>query len=179
MTRTTVAALAVAAALGAATSGTRAADLDYGRMPLDRYSSAYEDPRYRDLYGHDDEPPREHYRRPFYADRAPIPPAEVYPRERVHGHAPHHRRNWRHADACVPHAVIRDRLEYEGWRDFRDIGLTNGLARLQARRPNGDLYALKIDRCTGEIIASRMLRRHEHVPYAWDNRRGPPQRPYY
>ncbi|MEZ5851920.1 MAG: hypothetical protein R3D68_14840 [Hyphomicrobiaceae bacterium] len=179
MTRTTVAALAVAAALGTGMAGAKAADLDYGYIPHDRYASAYEDPRYRDLYGHDAAPPREHYRRPFYAERVqpPIPRVDVYPPDRFYREGPPRHRH--RADACVPHEVIRDRLESEGWRAFRDVGLKNGLARVHARRRNGDLYALKIDRCSGEIVASRLLRRDDHVPYAWDSRRDPPQRPYY
>ena len=50
MKRTSLAAGAFAAALVAGVIPAFAADLDYGRAPTDRYSSAYEDPRYRDLY---------------------------------------------------------------------------------------------------------------------------------
>ena len=50
MKATMLAAGICAAVVSAGATIARAADLDYGRVP-DRYSGAYEDPRYRDLYG--------------------------------------------------------------------------------------------------------------------------------
>ncbi len=165
MRRTSLAAGAFAAALVAGVSAASAADLDYGRAPTDRYSSAYEDPRYRDLYA--PEPPPQRY---GYAPSHPVPPAYVY-RDSPYRYGEADRRG------CLPREAIRERLLSEGWRDFRDLDLRGGVARVHARRPNGELYALKVDRCSGEIINTQFIGRGGIGPYAYDD--VPPRRPYY
>lgn len=169
MKRTSLAAGAFAAALVAGVIPAFAADLDYGRAPTDRYSSAYEDPRYRDLYA-EPSPPRYGYT-PVH----PVPPAYVY------------RDNQRYAEydrpgldrhRCLPREILKDRLISEGWRDFQELELRGGVARIHARRPNGDLYALKVDRCSGEIINSHFIGRGGRIgPYAYEDT--PQRRPYY
>ncbi len=159
---------AVATALTVGTMAARAADLDYGRLPSDRYSDAYEDPRYRDLYA--PEPPRRYSAAPQYEpgyDRGhPVPPGSVYrdapPRYGQTG--------------CLPREAVRERLLGEGWRDFQGLGLRGSVARIEARRPNGDRYALNVDRCSGDIVGSRLIERVGARPYAYDDGQ---RRPYY
>ena len=169
MKRTSLAAGVFVAALVAGAVPAFTADLDYGRAPTDRYSSAYEDPRYRDLYA--DAPPSPH--RYGYAPAHPVPPAYVYRDEpRYAEHDSHGNR-----PGCVPRELIKDRLTSEGWRDFQGLDLRGGVARIHARRPNGDLYALKVDRCSGEIIHTHFISRGGIGPYAYEDTR--PRRPFY
>ncbi len=161
-----------AAALSLGSMLAQAADLDYGRLPADRYSDAYEDPRYRDLYA--PEPPRRYSAAPRYEpgyepgyDRGhPVPPGYVY------RNAPP-----RYGQAeCLPREAVRDRLTSEGWRNFQGLDLRGNVARIEARRPNGDLYALNLDRCSGEIVGSRLIERSGARPYAYEDG---PRRPTY
>jgi hypothetical protein len=170
--------LAAFAIAGAAPA--RAADLDY-RGPADRWSSAYEDPRYADIYG----PPPHHYGGPLAGyDRPappPIPPGYVYRDRGYDPYAPRYTELPRpplpYREGCLPKAEIKHRLLADGWRDFHDLERVGDIAEVNARRPNGDLYFLRIDRCTGDIVSSRLLERG-YGPYAHDgaSRWG---RPYY
>lgn len=171
----------LAAAVLVATGPVGAADLDYRYVPPpDRFSSAYEDPRYRDLYA--PEPPRaySYAPRPYEPAPHPVPPGYVY-RDRVPDRYSDwdERRDWREAQGCVPRHEIKRRLVEDGWSEFHDLELGGSVARVRARRPNGDLFALKVDRCTGEVVKAHLLERVGAGPYAWrgdDRRFG---RPYY
>ena len=181
MKRSTLAAGVFAAALLAGAAGTRAADLDYGRVPTDRYSEAYEDPRYRDLFA--PEPPRRYSAAPYnqpryepgynqgynqgYNPGHPVPPGNVY-----RDNAPYRYGQ----NGCLPREALRERLLSEGWGNFQDLELRGEVARINARRPNGDLYSLKVDRCSGEIVNSRLIQRGGLGPYAYEDG---PRRPYY
>jgi hypothetical protein len=179
----------LAAALGIGASRSDAADLDYGRAPLDRYGSAYEDPRYRDLYGRDPVPPRYSYEQRYYKVPSPVPtpPGYVYrdndayrpgyPEPRRYSYADPG--DWRHHNGCVPREEIKRRLVEEGWRDFHDLELRNSIATVRARRPSGDLYDLRVDRCTGEVVNATLIQRGGYGPYADDSGRRYYQRPYY
>lgn len=160
----------LAAALAAGAAPARAADLDYGRIPTDRYSSAYEDPRYRDLYA---DPPRaySHAPAPYYRGEPPppVPPAYVYRDPPPYRYSEAPPSDWRYRNGCVPREEIKRRLVNEGWGDFQDLELLGNVARVNARRPSGDLFALKVDRCTGDIVGSRLIARGGHGPYAYDN----------
>jgi hypothetical protein len=146
-----------------------AADLGYGDYS-DRYRSAYEDSRYRDIYG---PPPGRVSRR--YVEKEEIEEryAEVdddyddkrLPPPRIH------RFSDRFDYGCTPRHVIRDRLYREGWHDFHEIDLRSGVAVVEARRPNGLPYRLKIDRCSGEIVSARPLGPVPRGPYAYGPRR--------
>ncbi len=158
-----------------------AADLDYGHVPSpDRYRSAYEDPRYRDLYA--PEPPRPYRYEPRpYASAPPVPPVPpgyVYrERERFAEWGPSE--DWRYASGCLPRREIKRRLVDEGWHGFHDIDVSRQVARVKARRPNGDIYRLKVDRCNGEVLRADRIDHYGIGPYAW---RGEPrrhERPYY
>lgn len=72
--------------------------------------------------------------------------------------------------ACVPRHVIRDRLVGEGWRDFHDPVLRGPVGVVLARRPSGDLYELRIDRCSGEIVNAHRVVREVEPAYAYEPR---------
>lgn len=163
----------VLAAALAATS-VSAADLDYGYVPPpDRYGSAYEDPRYRDLYGPETRPSYGYAPRvydPRYGDRVegPVPPGYVY-RDRYAGAGPDRQRGY--VEGCLSRHDIKRRLASDGWQGFHDIELRGDVARVSARRYNGDLFSLKVDRCTGDVLKAELLERGSIGPYA--DRRGP------
>lgn len=171
---TALAALLIAA--GAMTA--QAADLDYQGK---RYGSAYDDPRYADLYGdgptHPPRPepryvePRYEPPRPYpqYGyDRPPIPREPIYrddlPRyDRQYAEAPRYRA-YSVGPGCAHRDDIRRGLERDGWYDFRDPQIVDrGTALLSARR-NGRTFQLKIDRCSGDVLTTRPL--DQYRPYA-------------
>lgn len=170
----------LAAALSVGASQGRAADLDYGPLPSDRYSSAYEDPRYRDIYGSGPTTYDQRYYQPA-PPPGPVPPGYVYgngpgyPPPRYAEAYPDDRR----ADGCLPRSEIRRRLVNEGWRDFHDLEFRDESAVVRARRPSGDLYRLKVDRCTGDIIKAALIERSNYGPYAYDQGPRRYERPYY
>ena len=168
------------AAASAAIPAARAADLDQGPPP-DRYGSAYDDPRYADIYRRQEPPP--------YAVLPPPPYAAPVPRERVYRDdddaAPYGRPpRFSYSDprpgyggGCVPRDVIRERLMRHGWHDFHDGELRGNVAVVRARRPSGRLFELSIERCSGEIVSAYPLEGRTFGPFAY----GPRlwwQRPY-
>lgn len=142
-----------------------AADLGYGYPPSDRYRSAYEDSRYRDLFG----PPPHRARAPYVEDEEEIVEREVegpriggyHDREVYDDKRIITRRRYSYAEPAVPHcaprAEIRDRLLREGWHDFEEIDVRARVAVVEARRPNGLSYRLKIDRCSGDIVSAHPI----------------------
>ena len=181
------AAATLAAALVVGVTGAVAADLDYDRYPSGGYKrhSAYEDHRYRDIYG---PAPIPHKPAPRYytADPIPVmPPAYVY-RERVRERdvdSVYEPRAHRHSDfgsrtrvACVSRDEIKRRLVDEGWRDFHDLDLWDGVARIEARH-RGELFVLNVDQCSGSVVSARRIARSDRGPYAYEDDR--PRRPYY
>jgi hypothetical protein len=166
-----------AASLVASAVAVQAADLNYRDYGA-RQGSAYDDPRYADLYG--DEPtqppqPERRYAQPHQPHpgygHAPIPRepvyrdhqpryeyrpqySEAYPRPRAYASGP----------GCLHRDQIRQGLERDGWHDFRDPQiLDQGTASLTARR-NGRAFQLKVDRCSGDVLTARPL--DHYRPYA-------------
>jgi hypothetical protein len=157
-----------------------AADLDG-----DRYSAGPpdDDPRYGDIYRHPAPPPRQYaapypgYRDPYPPYRsdngyAPPPPPPPYP-------APaYHEGRWptydRFAQGCLPRHAIRDRLVRQGWHDFDDLVLRGDVAHVRARRPDGYLFDLTVDRCDGRILEASAIGRHEADAGHWRYRDRPP-----
>ncbi len=149
LTRTHI--VAAAALLGlAGTAPAQAADLDHGFPP----GSPYEDRRYSDIYRHPapPPPPAPRYSQPYYAPPpvyreeqryAPPPPPYAEPRYRNDG---------RVAGDCLPRHVIRERLESRGWHDFHDPQVAGNVAHIRARRANGQVFDLTVDRCTGQVL---------------------------
>ncbi len=175
--------LAASATLAALSTAAVAADLNYDDPPQ-RYGSAYDDPRYADLYGHAPPPPpappfreKRYYGEPYGYDRVPIPKEPVYrdyeevpppvrrysdvPRHRIYGARP----------VCAPKDEVQFRLQQAGWQGFHDARPLDGdTAQVKARRRSGRLFELTIDRCSGDVIGARPLE-PRGLPYAdrrWD-----------
>jgi hypothetical protein len=160
-----------------------AADLGYGYPPTDRYRSAYEDKRYSDIFG----PPPHRARAPYVEEDDDIVERDVdHDRPRLGTYHDREvyddkriitRRRYSYAvptaPACAPRAEIRDRLLRDGWHAFAELDVRDRVAIIEARRPNGLPYRLKIDRCSGDIVSSEPL---AAVPYAYRPRRF---EPYY
>ena len=177
--------LAAGLLAAAAATGAQAADL-YDGPPPDRYGSAYEDPRYADIYKY---PPPYAVRPPRAFERYAEPPI---PRERVYREDERYEPKYLpsprrfsyaepprdYADRCLPREVIKERLLRSGWHDFHDGDIHGAIATVRARRPSGRLFDLAIDRCTGEIVSAEPLEPRRIGPYAY----GPPprrwERPY-
>lgn len=163
-----VLAASLLAAVGAGAPRALAADLDYG--PRARYSSPYDDPRYRDLYG-----PRttERY---SYEERKYWPPRNGYDDDGDF-ESRRYAENHRFGTYCLPRHEIRRKLRHEGWDDFHDFDLRPDVALLRARRFHGELYDLKVDRCTGAVVYARPVERFVPGPFAHGPRRW--ARPYF
>ncbi len=171
----------LAAALLVAAMPAAAADLDYRHVPgPDRYGSAYDDPRYRDLYGPEPTPgytyapravePRYRAEAPLHPP-GPVPPGYVYgERDYGRGEERYARReagpDWRQPEQCLRPGQIKRRLVEDGWSEFQDVDANARFARIRARRANGDLFALRVDRCTGEILKTVLIGREGYGPYA-------------
>src|SRR5438034_2960808 len=161
----------------ATTTGAQAADL-YDGPPPDRYGSAYEDPRYADIYRYPARPPYAVPPRAYerYAE-PPIPRERVYreeesyepkylpgpgPRRYSYAEPPRD-----YADRCVPREVVKERLLRSGWHDFHDGDVRGEVATVRARRPSGRLFELAIERCSGEIVGAEPLDPRRFGPYAY------------
>ena len=176
--------LAAGLLTAAATTGAQAADLYDGPPPPSRYGSAYEDPRYADIYRYPGPgpapyavPPPRPYVGPYAGPPIPREPVyrdDDYGRDRGYYDGP---RRYSHVDPrrpyaghCVPRELVKEQLLRQGWHDFHDGNVQGGIATVHARRPSGRLFALAIDRCTGEIVSAEPLEPRRFGPYAY----GPP-----
>ena len=165
-----LAAVGAALAVVCSARAASAADLGYRDGPPD------DDPRYSDIYRHPAPPPPVYAQPGYHPPRHPLPypPAPVYrdepryappppyagPPPRHYGQAP---------SGCLPREVARARLEARGWHEFHDIQIAGNVAHVRARRPNGRLFDLTIDRCTGEVLGAELIdgRRADAPPYDW------------
>jgi hypothetical protein len=168
--------LAAGLLAAAAATGAQAADL-YDGPPPDRYGSAYDDPRYADIYRYPVPPPRYAAPPPRAFERYAEPPI---PRERVYREDERYEPKYlpgpprhsyaepprAHADRCLPREVVKERLLRSGWHDFHDGDVRGEIATVRARRPSGRLFDLVIDRCSGEIVDARPLEPRRIGPYA-------------
>jgi hypothetical protein len=167
-----------------------AADLDYRTPPSDRYGTAYSDPRYADIYGYQKPVPPQHYgyQHPGYAP--PPPPHVPIPHEPVYKYPPRYSedyapprgyappgygpppRSYSHRNPnCLSKDTIQRELIADGWREFHAPNVLNqDEATLRARRPDGRLFELRVDRCTGEVIAARPLGEPGYGPQVYGYR---------
>jgi hypothetical protein len=77
---------------------------------------------------------------------------------------------------CVRSEQVREQLTEMGWRDFHAGQPVNGqVVTLRARRPNGRLFELTLDRCSGHIVQAQALEPRPLGPYAY---KAPYERPY-
>jgi len=137
--------------------------------PRTRIGSPYDDPRYRDMYGFQPAP--------RYVDRADLPPPPpVYDTDRRGYLRPMpppayvDQRHWApgHAATCVPREHIRRALKDDGWSGFHDLDLRGPVAVVFAYRPDGRLYRVKVDRCSGAVIGTRLIDHREHADASRD-----------
>ena len=141
------------------------------RVRPDRYGSAYDDPRYADIYRYPDER-RPVPRAPVYGDRYDDDDRDDYREPRRYSYADP--RPYR--GACVPREQIKYRLQDRGWHDFRDPEIRGEIATFIARRPSGRAFELTRGSLLGEIVNVRRLDGPQG-PYAygpgprrWDHR---------
>jgi hypothetical protein len=86
------------------------------------------------------------------------PSSGVYFEEEGQGYAPAYKRHKRQlAGDCLTRRGLRTNLISQGWRDLRGIAADPDVIGLTASRPNGLVYHLKIDRCSGVILAAYLL----------------------
>ena len=158
------------------TAPAQSADLDYG-IPQ---GSPYEDRRYSDIYRHPaPPPPAPRYSEPYYApppvyrdeQRYAPPPPPPYA-------VPPYRTNGRVAGDCLPRHVIRDRLESRGWHDFHDPQVAGNVAHIRARRANGHVFDLTVDRCTGQVLGAEAVDNRSAQAPDWRYREQPRYRQY-
>lgn len=103
-------------------------------------------------------PPRHHRGRGEYLEPLPPPGFRDYrPRK---AHLP---------PACLPRHEIRRALKHDGWSDLHDIEFGKRLAFVTARRPNGSIYRLEVDRCDGEVVRAERIDRAD--AHAWSRRK--------
>jgi hypothetical protein len=149
-----VGAIIFAAGLASVAVQASAADL-YNDAPPPSYGSAYDDPRYADLYGR---PPArvESYRSESYRSYEPAPPPQPIHRER-------------YAEQCPSKHEISRMLERDGWSGFRNPQVIDrSIATIDAQRPNGRPFRLEVDRCSGAVLAERPLDRPRYGGYQSD-----------
>lgn len=171
-------ALTVAAGLAAALNTyfsapeAKAADL-YGEdyRYQERAYEEYEDQRTADRYR--EEPYQERYEQvPQHGYRGStkdgdyLPPMERPPRYSEPRYE--HRRD---RYACAPRWEVRRRLQADGWRNFERLAVRPRVVILRAERPNGRAFDLKLDRCTGEVLAERPSRTRGYGAYGPGPRR--------
>lgn len=58
---------------------------------------------------------------------------------------------------CMQRSQIEDTLIRQGWRRLQGLELDPDVVGVTATRPNGLVYRLKIDRCSGIIISAYLL----------------------
>lgn len=58
---------------------------------------------------------------------------------------------------CRAPRQIRRRLKRQGWWDFHGLRRVGKDFAVRARRPNGTVYQLRLERCTGRVLEARPL----------------------
>ncbi|WP_334150649.1 hypothetical protein [Hyphomicrobium sp.] len=128
----------------------------FGAAPPDRLRGAY--PGRGDEAGRWDGVPasrsgsvKDGYPVPMPAPRASAPPPRHVERPPV--------RIGRHV--CLDHWQIRRRLRWEGWTGVRPLGGGGGIVRMRAGRfDSSSIFDLRVDRCSGEVLAAWPRARH-------------------
>ena len=157
----------MAAALVGSASFAQAADLDYSTKDsnLEPYAPYYyhrDQPRQGEYY----EEKRYEERRygeprvvePPYADRfgsRDVPPPSRF--SRYDDRTPPRDAGRYDQGGCLSKGEIRFRLKEHGWAEFQDLEFRGETAVVNARRPDGMLYKLEVDRCSVVIVNARLL----------------------
>lgn len=67
-------------------------------------------------------------------------------------------------DVCLERWEVRSELRREGWNDIRPMGGDGSIVHIRARRYDSRrLFDLRVDRCSGEVLAVRPA--HRGVAY--------------
>jgi len=118
---------------------------------------------------------------PEYDDGAPPPERYAEPYDRVpEGHAgsikdgypvpvppPRYSEARPERYACLDRVEIRRRLRHDGWRDMRPLDRDGPLVDIRARRvESGRAFLLRVDRCSGDVVAARPHYLRAFAPYA-------------
>ena len=168
-------ALAIGVA-GGISGAAHAADLDpYAYKGDSRSPYNDKDSRYAELYGPDDEQDVRRPRNKDYGRRTHVEydifrgPRPRYV-DRRYGYDRHARNDRPYRDYgrqqhgrfalaphCVPRRLVMRRLFRDGWHEFHGLELRGPKARVRARSDDGRLFALTIDRCSGEIVSARQV----------------------
>lgn len=86
---------------------------------------------------------------------------EVYEERRGDAYLPPMREGRRYAErddgVCLPRHEIRRSLADQGWHDFRNLDRRGDIAVVEARRPSGRLFELRVDSCSGRILRTYAL----------------------
>jgi hypothetical protein len=62
---------------------------------------------------------------------------------------------------CLDRWQIRRQLRWEGWTAVRPLGGEGGIVRMRARRfDSSSVFDLRVDRCSGEVLAAWPRARH-------------------
>jgi hypothetical protein len=73
---------------------------------------------------------------------------------------------------CAPRWHIKNELQRRGWENFERLAVRPRVVVLRAERGNnGQAFVLKLDRCTGEIIARRPMYNRGYGSYGPGPRR--------
>ena len=149
---------------------------DLGSYEPDGYSP-YDDPRYADIY-RDPKPhpyppygaPRPHAPEPYYEDHRRREHSEyLEPLPHPPSFGDYRPRRAQLAPGCLPRGAIRHELLRDGWTDLDDFEIREDFVLLTARRPNGTLYRLKVDRCRGDVEHAKRLDERGNA-FAWRRR---------
>ena len=74
-------------------------------------------------------------------------------------------------NGCVPRWQVRNRLVAEGWRNFQRLAVRDRIVVLRAERSDGRAFNIKLDRCSGEIVAQRPAHHRGYGAYGPGPRR--------
>lgn len=98
---------------------------------------------------------------PMPAPRASAPPPEPYYAERRPARVERY-------GACLDRWEIKRRLRREGWTALQPIGGGDGIVRFYARRfDSSSDFRLRVDRCSGDVIAARPDTRRFARDWRW------------
>ena len=177
-----IAGLMATIAMGALTTSTYAADLNY-EDSYERYSSSgspYDDPRYASIYGRSSNQRVEIEVDPLPRNRSSYRSTRSYSysssREqrclRPYDSTHQHTSNEYYSDVCLSKYQIRRKLKRQGWRGFELIRANRRIAVITARQIGGDRYKLRVDRCSGEVLRARVIDSYANDSYAYRSTTG-------
>ncbi len=163
--------------LGMTSITVQAADLNYDESYSDYSSSSsspYDDPRYARIYGRTERDvlPRERSYRSSRTKRTYSYSSSGTSRcDRPNHDAHGHSSSGNYSRTCLSKYQIRRNLRDLGWRDFRLIRARRNVAVIKARQLDGDLYKIRVDRCSGEVLRARILNSYRGDDYAYSRSR--------